>query len=208
MSHRAKWLGAVIVAVAVAAAVWFWPRTVKQPGNAGSTGDSPGTSSATRSRSPAVAAGGRSAEEIERARQKRTEVQQQIRAARGSGGTAPTGTAAGGVPGERVLDKDYIRGRITDMLPLIKECYEMALRTDPNLAGRLVVSFDIAGEPGAGGVVERAEIVRKGGSDGGDVSHPILDECVQATIESISFAPPAGGGKVSVTYPFVFATEK
>jgi hypothetical protein len=211
MSHRAKWIGAVVVAVVVAAAVWLWPRKIKQseaPLDGGAAGSATGGGGGGSARRAAQgAAGGRSPEEIERARQKRADLAQKINAAQNAVGTSgASGTAAGGVPGTRVLDKDYIRGRIKEILPLVEECYEMGLRTDPRLSGRLVVSFDIAGEPELGGMVERAEIVNKGGGDGGDITNPTLRECLQATIESITFAPPEGGGRVSVTYPFVFTT--
>jgi hypothetical protein len=105
---------------------------------------------------------------------------------------------------KQTLDGPYIKGRIQELQPLLKECYELALRERPNLAGRLVLSFDIVGEPSLGGIVESLEFV---GSDGGIVDTN-LQECVRATVETQTFAPPESGGRVKVTYPFVFAHDK
>jgi hypothetical protein len=98
------------------------------------------------------------------------------------------------------LDAEYIQGRIRDLLPLLKECYDLALREQPDLAGRLVLHFDIVADPALGGVVESTEIERV---DGG-ANHAALEECVRATVETQTFAPVGKGGRVSVTYPFVF----
>jgi hypothetical protein len=99
-----------------------------------------------------------------------------------------------------VLDGPYIKERIHELQPLINECYELALREHPNLEGRLVLSFAIVGEPTLGGVVESLQFV----SDGG-IADTNLQECVRATLETQTFAPPQNGGRVQVTYPFVFS---
>ena len=98
------------------------------------------------------------------------------------------------------LDGPYIKARIHDLMPLVRECYDLALRERPTLEGRLVLSFEIAGEPSLGGVVESLEFV----SGDGGVVDTTLQDCVRATIETQTFAPPDNGGRVKVTYPFVF----
>jgi hypothetical protein len=98
-----------------------------------------------------------------------------------------------------------VQTSVRALQPLIKECYELALRTQPDLQGRLVVRFEIVAEAGLGGVVEQAQIVRDG--DAGVAASPALDECLKATIESLTFPPPKGRGTIVVTYPFVFAAK-
>jgi hypothetical protein len=103
------------------------------------------------------------------------------------------------------LDADYIRGRIKDLIPLVEECYELGLREQPKLEGKLVLKFDIVGEPKLGGVVESIEYVRQ--NDAG-ILNQTLEDCLKATVETQTFAAPEKGGKTTVTYPFVFAHDE
>src|SRR5204862_7530164 len=83
------------------------------------------------------------------------------------------------------LDKDYIKARIGEIKPLMKECYEMGLARKPDLAGKLLVKFSIVADPDVGGLVERAEILK--GQGGGDIDDPGVHECVRETGKSIIF---------------------
>lgn len=108
--------------------------------------------------------------------------------------------------GAPTLDKNYINGRVRDIVPLIRECYDLARRHRPDLAGKVKLRFAVAGEPGVGGVVENAAIVRN--RDGGvDAAEAALDECVTATVESLSFPAPPAGGRIEVVIPMVFTTD-
>jgi hypothetical protein len=117
------------------------------------------------------------------------------------GGTMPVLRADGGVVGS--LDKEYIRAAIRELIPLVHECYENALRDRPDLGGRLTVEFRIAGEPAIGGVVTESRIAE---TDAGTL-HAGLEECVRETMYGLKLAAPAGGGTVKVRYPFVFRTR-
>jgi hypothetical protein len=124
----------------------------------------------------------------------------------------PVGKPKKGVPGggdgdsdsDKVgtLDKEYIRSVVRDALPLLRECYELALASNPTLAGRLQVEFTIAGEPDVGGLVESAETSKEGIGANEEMS-----ECVRETMMSLEFPAPEGGGRVEVRYPFVFSPE-
>jgi hypothetical protein len=196
----------VVIAIAIAAGLlfWLWPRTARQH-------DTPAASSVTpAAHQPTVEepAGERRPPPAQaEARRKHAELQKRILAAqeerRASRAANEAPAAFGAVPAAvGTLDKEYIKGRIAELKPLLAECYELARREQKDLRGKLVMSFDIVGEPAMGGLVDRAEIVRKGESD--EIAHPVLDECVRATVESVTFAAPEGGSKVSVTYPFLF----
>jgi hypothetical protein len=85
----------------------------------------------------------------------------------------------------------------------VKECYENALRDQPDLGGKLTVEFSIAGEPELGGVVTESRIAP---TDAGPL-HAGLEECVRETMYGLKLDAPAGGGTVKVRYPFVFRTR-
>lgn len=97
-------------------------------------------------------------------------------------------------------DREYVREAVRGLLPLLVECYTEALETQPTLAGKLVVSFKIEGEPGIGGLVTESAI----DPDNSDILDPGLGQCVQETMFALEIDPPAGGGSIEVTYPFVF----
>lgn len=106
---------------------------------------------------------------------------------------APTGT----------LNKDYIRDRIQqDLVPIAKECYASALEDEPKLAGKLVMTFGIAGDEEVGGVVDEAAV-----DPTSEIKHPELGECMRESMMSLSFPAPEDGGRVAVTYPFVFSAD-
>ncbi|HEY3355456.1 MAG TPA: AgmX/PglI C-terminal domain-containing protein [Polyangia bacterium] len=134
---------------------------------------------------------------LERARQQRA-------------GAAPTAAAAGGAgaaaapasqPGS--LDKDYIRAAMGAIKPLLRECYDQARRDRADLAGRLVLQFEIAGEPGIGGVVISSQI---GASS--TVHHAGLEECVRETVYTLELPAPRNGGIVKVGYPLKFEPSR
>ena len=109
----------------------------------------------------------------------------------------PAGSPAG------TLAPAYIQQRVKeDLVPLARECYESALEDDAALAGRLVMRFAIAGDEDIGGVVDEVEL-----AEDSDIKHPGLLECMRESMYTVTFDPPEGYGRVSVTYPFVFAQE-
>lgn len=99
-----------------------------------------------------------------------------------------------------VLDEEYIRGQMQALIPLIKECYENALRDQPKLGGRLVVNFTIVAEPDIGGLVADSTIDGKTST----IDDAAMRECVQETMYGAQFPAPQDGGELHVTYPFIF----
>ncbi len=102
------------------------------------------------------------------------------------------------LPGK--LDKEYIRERISEVVPLLGECYEIALENAPELAGALTIDFVIDAEEEVGGFVREAIV-----AEDSPLNDPVLAECVTETILSLEFVPPKDGGVVRVRYPFKFA---
>jgi TonB family protein len=90
------------------------------------------------------------------------------------------------------LDKEIVRRTVRRHLNEVRYCYEQALATHRDLQGRLVVQFTISP---AGRVL--AALLQS--STLGVAS---LDACVVGAVRRWEFPQPAGGGLVSVSYPF------
>lgn len=103
-----------------------------------------------------------------------------------------------------VLDKDYIRRTVSeDLVPLVRECYDSSLELQPELTGKMVLHFTIAGDESVGGIVEEVQL-----TDETTIADPAMRECVSESMMSVIFAPPADGGRVEVTYPIIFETQE
>jgi RNA polymerase sigma-70 factor (ECF subfamily) len=88
-----------------------------------------------------------------------------------------------------------------DMFPLLRSCYEDALRRHPTLGGKLVLSFGIVGDSSVGGVVEDADF-----AEDSDIQDDEMRTCVRESLMTLTFdKPPTGGGYVTVRYPIAFS---
>jgi TonB family protein len=76
----------------------------------------------------------------------------------------------------------------------VRDCYDAALKTNPDIVGDLVVSFVIDPQ----GKVKTAEVNWKES----DIHVPELDTCAVAAIRSLSFPPSSKGLESTVNYPF------
>ena len=142
---------------------------------------------------------------LHRARQRRVGVDHDGVDARprfgGEEGGRARGGGGGGQDGDMgTLDKEYIQDRVREVVPLVKECYDLALHNNPQSGGKLVVRFVMGGEPEIGGVVEESEVVEMEGF----APDSRIRECVRETMYALDFDPPSDGGRVTVTYPFTF----
>jgi TonB family protein len=79
----------------------------------------------------------------------------------------------------------------------IQSCYERELKKNPNIAGKVVVRFNI----GTAGRVTSASVASS------SLGAPAVGSCVVSRIKSWRFPKPEGGS-VTVTKSFVFATAK
>ena len=130
----------------------------------------------------------------------------------GGGSGSGYGRGAGGLGGRRAsapdvvpgtaevrgsLDKEIIRRIIRRHINEVKFCYERELVKTPNLMGRVMVQFTIAG---TGGVI--ASIVQAS-----TVNNPSVEQCIAQAVRRWEFPKPQGGGIVVVTYPFVLKSS-
>jgi hypothetical protein len=100
-------------------------------------------------------------------------------------------------------DRDYIQERMQELIPLIKECYTMALERDPTLSGTLIVDLTLVGEPDVGGLVGSSEV----DPEESTLLEDGMSECVRETMYALEIDPPTGGGEVRVRYPFLFTND-
>jgi hypothetical protein len=77
-----------------------------------------------------------------------------------------------------------------------RNCYETALRTNPNLQGRVSVKF----------MIDRTGAVAIAADGGSDMPDEGVRRCVVASFLTLSFPAPESGA-VSVVYPIVFNPE-
>jgi hypothetical protein len=107
--------------------------------------------------------------------------------------------ASGSAPVTGSLDRDYLRERIKEILPLVRECYEQSLKAGP-ADGVLKVSFSIIGDPELGGIIEESKVL----DDTPLARNEGLAECVQESMYAPQLKAPSGGGRLRVTHPFRF----
>ncbi len=145
------------------------------------------------------------------------------RAATGTGGgPAPGGPPAPGggqvdlTPGQ--LSKEEIRTSVREVVPLLVDCYTLMLDKHPRLGGKVIARLVVDAEPDLGTIVtmeDDSEVSMKGAAADTDPAALQTDlgdfrQCLGATLESLVL-PPLGdkdGGRVEITYPFVFAPSE
>jgi RNA polymerase sigma-70 factor (ECF subfamily) len=193
-------LGVTVIAVgAVGALAVLKSSTNAQPPQRATAAAAVKTAPQATPSSPSPAAVAPARERLDAG--KRADMLRRIAEARRVGHVSTQRAAQASGDGE--LDKEYIRGRVRELIPLIQECYENALRTNPTLGGRLMVSFSIVGDPSVGGLVANSTI----DDEKSTIGDKPMRECVQETMYAAKFAPPSESGEVKVEYPFVFRAE-
>lgn len=105
------------------------------------------------------------------------------------------------------LSPEVIRRVVRRHINEIRLCFEQALATAPELAGRIETRWVIApsGSVSDAAIVSSA-LASPAATDGGPPARAV-EACVLAAIPRWTFPAPEGGGAVNVTYPFVFAME-
>ncbi|MBO6935543.1 MAG: TonB family protein [Deltaproteobacteria bacterium] len=107
-------------------------------------------------------------------------------------GRTPPSMSIGQVEAIGTLSKEAIRRVINRHRNEVKFCYEQALQSRPDLAGRVTMRFMIA----PSGAVQVA------GVQSSSLGNQGVESCVTTAVRRWSFPQPEGGGSVMVTYPF------
>lgn len=94
------------------------------------------------------------------------------------------------------LTKDEVGKVIHAHLSEVRYCYESAMLRNPDVEGKLIVNFSIAGN----GFVSRSNVKQS------TLPDAQLDDCILRRLGKWEFPKPKGGVTVAVTYPFIFKT--
>lgn len=92
------------------------------------------------------------------------------------------------------LDRALIDEVIQRHLGQIRYCYQRQLQREPNLSGKVVVRFTIAGDGS----------VSSSGVKSSTLGSEAVESCVTGRVLRMKFPEPAGRGLVIVSYPFLF----
>ncbi len=95
------------------------------------------------------------------------------------------------------LDKTLIDQTIRAEMPRVRACYQLGLDRNFSLGGLVVVKFVITKDGTVSSSTVKATTM-------GDEE---VETCILDTFLELAFPEPKGGGKVIVSYPFVFAPE-
>lgn len=113
--------------------------------------------------------------------------------ARPDGSEPPAGRAA--------ISPAAVRTVIASMKPTLKVCYETLLSEFPEASGKVLVTFRVESQAGAG----RVTVVEV------DEETSLMDEklldCLTDAFADAEFPLPEDGDTIQVTYPFTFATK-
>jgi len=95
------------------------------------------------------------------------------------------------------LDKGVVKSYIRKQLAKIRWCYQKAFQKNPELEGKVTVSFIISPT----GSVMSAKVLNS------TVNDADLHSCIEQKIMTWRFPAPQGGGVVKVNYPFVLRKQ-
>ena len=112
----------------------------------------------------------------------------------------PAPTADGGTGMDPKYIQEVVRG---DFMPMARSCYEELLVRKPDAGGRVEMSFTIVADEKLGGIVEDASADPDGG-----VADDKMTTCMRESLSTLSFRPPAHGGKITIVYPIGFSPEE
>jgi hypothetical protein len=91
------------------------------------------------------------------------------------------------------LDKSLIDAVIKQNMNQIRYCYQVELKKQPALQGKITVKFVIS----ATGSVSKAEIASS------TMDNPTVESCIVSRFLTFQFPEPRGHGIVIVSYPFI-----
>jgi len=100
--------------------------------------------------------------------------------------------------GQGTRSMDAINQVMTRYENRIKRIYELMLKRDPMLGGKLIVQFTIQPDGSVTDVIVNQSTT----------NNPTFDKRVLSEIQKMEFSPIEGGSPVEVTFPFVFSSMK
>lgn len=95
-------------------------------------------------------------------------------------------------------DQASISSTMKKYLGRVRQCYERELKSDPDLGGKVTLSFDIAG--GSGNVSSVGVV-------GNTTNNAELGDCIKKVVQRIRFNPPPEDDVEVGGYPFVLSRQ-
>ncbi len=108
------------------------------------------------------------------------------------GGTVTHATARA-ISAQGTIDKEAVAKVVNSHLQEVRACYERALLRDPGLAGKIVLEWGIS----TSGTVTSAK------TKSSTMKNASVEACIMSSLKTWKF-PPAKGGNVIISYPFMF----
>jgi hypothetical protein len=109
------------------------------------------------------------------------------------------GITATGAPTRGTLPKPVINEKLKSVGPNIQACYERALKTKPDLRGKVDINFVVSPE---------GKVVHADAAEGDDaLTDSATVACILAEIRKLEFPPPSGG-RVFINYPLMLEPPK
>ncbi len=96
----------------------------------------------------------------------------------------------------QIVDQRQVRAVLSQNQGAMKNCYERALRRDPNLRGRVVLNLLI----GTSGAVNEAKV------RGETLNDTMVSECMEQLARALVFPKPEGGA-VRMNVPYMFSPQ-
>ena len=106
-------------------------------------------------------------------------------------------TAHAGSGSRANLDAFVVRSKIKRDLPKINRCYESALRSEPELEGKVSVRFAVL----RAGTVRGVQVVEN------TTGSQSVERCVARVVGTLRFPSRRYGHSMRFTFPFVFAPQ-
>ena len=99
-------------------------------------------------------------------------------------------------PGEDTRTSEVVQKIVMEKRPIVRKCYEDALKELPGLKGDVVIHFVLDPE----GKVKKAELNQEKST----LKSPKVVECAINVIKGIKFPPSSRGMQSEINYPFNF----
>ncbi len=123
-----------------------------------------------------------------------------------SASTAPQSTNVPAVRNQSET-KNLVRKTVRDVLPLVRECYEMSEVEIAQLSSTVIVKFHVSNEPEIAGLVTEVSMARPEaeGEEGEEMApiDPVFSECLEETFLSLEFSDL--NTELDISYPFRFS---
>jgi hypothetical protein len=105
---------------------------------------------------------------------------------------------ASGPPVTNYIPPEIIMRPVRKRIGCMRQCFEAGLAKQPTLGGRIAFQFVVEGD----GWVRNVKVRES------ELGAPDVEECMRTELVGLEYPAPAGGQRITVVYPMVFAPKK